>query len=315
MNRRSRLERLRRLYLVGCAGLTVAWLLGQLAQTAPWPLDLLSYLPAAPIAVFLLIAAAHLRGPGRRRARWAALLGAGVLTVHVAVVDMAKTPPGDGHSADAAIGSYRLVQWNLFRDYLAWAPKIERLRQLEADVYVLNEVPRHVSRGETALRFGPGFTYAMEGALDSQMVIGCRGTVTAQSYETWGRASALWADCDIDAQKLRILAVDMPASPLEARRPLLEKLWADIEERRPDLVAGDFNTPRRAGLLRHPPAGYRHAFEAVGSGWPYSWPTPISFLAIDQCLFAPTIEALDLRYVSTWNSDHRLQIFDFAVVP
>ncbi|MEO1085017.1 MAG: endonuclease/exonuclease/phosphatase family protein, partial [Acidobacteriota bacterium] len=105
---------------------------------------------------------------------------------------------------------------------------------------------------------------------------------------------------------LDVLAVDIAASPLIPRRPLVDQLYAEIARRRPDLVAGDFNTPARAGLLRTPPAGYLNAEHTVGRGWTATWPVPFPALTLDQILLGERLEPLRLHSTSTASSDHRL---------
>jgi hypothetical protein len=204
--------------------------------------------------------------------------------------------------------SLKLVHWNVFRNYLPWSAKIERLRAAGAQVYVLNEVPRQVSRGNWALRLGPNMDYA----LADSMVVACQGRVLAHRFEHHGGLSILEADCRVEGRRLRVMAVDMPADPTVVRGPLLERLVATIEARRPDLVAGDFNAPRRSLRLRHLPEGYVHAYEAVGSGWPFTWPMPWPVLAIDQCIVGPAIRPYEHRYVSVLASDHRMQVLRFG---
>jgi endonuclease/exonuclease/phosphatase family metal-dependent hydrolase len=75
-------------------------------------------------------------------------------------------------------------------------------------------------------------------------------------------------------------------------------------------VLGDFNAVRRATQLQSLPEGYRHAYDAAGSGWSYTWPVPIPFLAIDHCLIGPRIQPIEY-VLGTAHSDHRWQRLDF----
>ncbi|MEO1367414.1 MAG: endonuclease/exonuclease/phosphatase family protein [Acidobacteriota bacterium] len=273
----------------------VAWIVGHGLHDAPWPLDLLSYVPAAPLAPALLLLAALSRG--RRRA--AAAVAAAAVVAYVVTVDVRRGPEL------AAAGDDRLtaVQWNVAHGFVGWRAALERLRRLDADLYVLNELPRHVVRGETALRLGPGYTYIF-GDLTG---IACRGELGDTSFEAADGLALLHGRCRrLDGRTLDVLAVDVAASPLVPRRPLIERLHAEMAARRPDLVAGDFNTPARAGLLRTPPAGFVNTEHTAGRGWTATWPVPFPVLALDQILLGERLEAIRLEETSTASSDHRL---------
>jgi len=97
-----------------------------------------------------------------------------------------------------------------------------------------------------------------------------------------------------------------------ARDPVLREINALIEQHQPDLVIGDFNAPRRSWGLSQLPDGYRHAFDTVGRGCGYTWPSFAPMLAIDQCVTGPRIAPVNYELRTTLASDHRLQVFDGA---
>lgn len=305
--------------------LTLGWGVGRVVGDRGLLSGLLFYIPTpVMLLIWMAWALGSWRGGeagGRHRSvrgryRHALALVASALVSFFAVELLSREmhwrigPSGESRLESRAAGgaSLVLVHWNVFRNYLPWSAKIERLRAAEAQVYVLNEVPRQVSRGNWALRLGPNMDYA----LADSMVVACQGRVLAHRFEHHRGLSILEADCRVEGRRLRVMAVDMPADPAVVRGPLLERLVATMEERRPDLVAGDLNAPRRSLRLRHLPEGYVHAYEAVGSGWPFTWPMPWPVLAIDQCMVGPRIRPDQHRYVSTPASDHRLQILRFG---
>lgn len=290
------------------------------------------YIPTPVPFVACAVSVGLLLKNAPRRALLAALLSV-TLATHWAVTEVKWVRPGPDEVPGTEISgseisgsqTLRLVHWNVFRNYLPWKYKIDRLRRLEGDVYVLNEVPREVTRGNWALKLGPGMDYAM-GQL---MVVACRGRVLNRELETEPGLITLWVECAMhppeplesmpteaalgqNPRVLSILAVDMSADPLMARDPVLARLVAKIGTRKPDLIAGDFNAPRRSRRLQQLPAGYRHAYETVGRGWPYTWPVPLPLLAIDQCIFGPHIAPTSFHY-RTGSSDHRLQVFGFEI--
>ncbi len=346
--------------------LTGLWSAGRLLGDGTWWSGLLFYIPT-PVPITACVAGAVLLWKSTLRKAGIAGLVAVLLTIHWASTEVnwvrptsqklpgtsqklpgtsqklpgtsQKLPgtsqklPGTSQKLpgtnDSKPQELRLVHWNVFRNFLPWQHKIERLRRLEGDIYVLNEVPRQVTRGNWALKLGPGMDYAM-GQL---MVVACRGKVLSHELEVDPGLITLWVQCalapadapgtDLDEtvaatlhretepRALSILAVDMSANPFMARDPVLARLVAKIEDRRPDLIAGDFNAPRRSRRLQQLPNGYRHAYETTGRGWPYTWPVPFPLLAIDQCIFGPRIEPHGFRYLSTASSDHRVQVFEF----
>ena len=101
------------------------------------------------------------------------------------------------------------------------------------------------------------------------------------------------------------------------RHPLLERVLAMIGARVPDLVLGDFNAPRRSLALSRLPAGFRHAYDAAGSGWSATWPAALPLLAIDQTIVGPRLVVRRYTLRTTRISDHRLQLteLDFGEPP
>lgn len=297
------------LFYVPTPVLAVSWL-----AMAAWLSFLRARAPAPAPALGPALGPTPLPKPSPKPSQWLALLAAVVgllLAVELATVEIqwsrpAARPPSTEFSSELA-----LVHWNVFRNYLPWKRKIERLRAAAAQIYVLNEVPRQVSRGNWALRLGPNMQYAMA----NLSVVACQGAVLGQESHFYDGLSVLEVDCRIEGQQLRIFAVDMPADPLVARDPLLARLVERIELRRPDLVAGDLNAPRRSLRLQPLPTGYAHAYEAAGAGWPFTWPSPLPVLAIDQCFFGPRIAPSHHRFVRTLASDHALQVFRFSISP
>jgi len=111
--------------------------------------------------------------------------------------------------------------------------------------------------------------------------------------------------------------VNVISSPRVPRDPLLQRIVAMIESHDPDLVLGDFNSPRRSRALARLPAGFRHAYDASGTGWSSTWPARLPLLAIDQTIVGPRLAVRGYRLQTTRISDHRLQVteLDFEVPP
>ena len=123
--------------------------------------------------------------------------------------------------------------------------------------------------------------------------------------------------CVIDGRALGVLAVNVISSPKVPRDPLLARIIEIVEQRSPDLILGDFNSPRRSRALARLPEGFRHAYEAGGAGWSSTWPAGLPLLAIDQTIVGPRLAVRDYSLRTTRISDHRLQLtdLDFALPP
>jgi endonuclease/exonuclease/phosphatase family metal-dependent hydrolase len=117
----------------------------------------------------------------------------------------------------------------------------------------------------------------------------------------------------VGARPLTLLLGHLPSSLLIARHPRLQEIRSLIEMHHPDLIVGDFNTPRRSWVFAHLPKGYAHAYDVAGSGWSYTWPVPCPLWAIDQCIVGPRVEAIRYELHSKWASDHRLQRLQFRL--
>ena len=153
------------------------WLAGRLLGDGSWWTGLLYYIPT-PVPIVACAAAAILLRRARPRHALLALVLTLMLTTHWASTEVRWTRSVDS-AANTDLPTLRLVHWNVFRNFLPWQGKIERLRRLEADIYVLNELPRQVARGNWALKLGPGMDYA-QGQL---MMVACRGKVLSQKLE------------------------------------------------------------------------------------------------------------------------------------
>jgi endonuclease/exonuclease/phosphatase family metal-dependent hydrolase len=114
-------------------------------------------------------------------------------------------------------------------------------------------------------------------------------------------------------QPILILAVDIASNLSQPRGPSLRRVADMLQEYRPHLVLGDFNTPRHSSHLTPPAKGYRHAYWVAGKGWSYSWPAIFPMLAIDHALISDSVTLHRYRLANTLLSDHRPQILEFSL--
>lgn len=87
-------------------------------------------------------------------------------------------------------------------------------------------------------------------------------------------------------------------------RPVTDDLLAALKGE-PDLLIGDFNTPRGSRSLRHMTEGMRDTFVEAGRGWSATFPRSRPLWAIDQAYVGPGLRALDSRVVDLGLGSHR----------
>lgn len=122
---------------------------------------------------------------------------------------------------------------------------------------------------------------------------------------------------------ITICYVDLPSDPLMSRwttaalvRQQLDKLEnASPSERpvpKPDIMVGDFNTPRGAASLSHIARGMTHAFDQAGHGDIASFPRRSPLLHIDHLFLLPQLRATRYELAQPVMGDHWLQWADIV---
>lgn len=295
------------------------WAIGQLLRDRTLATAWAFYLPSAVVlGILLLLAAFEVL---RRRRRQAVVLLLLALPPALAVLLVENRWQGRPEAVRSEVASdaadrradLRVVAWNV-----ADFPRgVERaaalLRALDPDLVLLSEAPGKPPL-ELEHRLGGGLRLTPLGS----MAIFARGEPLAVEWlareDELQVAFVRWPIAD---RRLGVLAVNVISSPRVPRDPLLERVLAMIEARAPDLVLGDFNAPRRSLALARLPAGFRHAYDAAGSGWSSTWPAALPLLAIDQTIVGPRLVVRGYSLRTTRISDHRLQLteLDFEIPP
>lgn len=205
----------------------------------------------------------------------------------------------------AASRPLRLIHWNICRSRSLWPRQRSLLRSCEPDVIVLSEITDVVRDADF-----PGYQVLRR----KNMLVAARGPMSATgSLVPHGVLHAFLVQCELPGQRLHLLIGDMASPPRLPRHPYLTPMMRIAEERGADIIVGDMNAPRRSLAFSEMSGGFRHAYEAAGSGWSYTWPVPVPVLAIDQCICGARLTALNYDLRSTTLSDHRLQVLDFLV--
>lgn len=290
-----------------------AWALGQLTRDANWACGLLFYIPSPLVVATMIIAAVvHFRAHRPRRATVLIALALAPLAAVLFAENRFFARPEPATTNISPSAPLRVVHWNVMSGRLGWDAITSDLRDRHADLYILSEIPDSLDTERFAAKLGPEYRCVRF----PPMAAAARGGFASGRWlvrrRTGRIARVVWTS---DRGRLTILAADLTSRLGVARDPLLRELVELIREERPDLVAGDFNAPRRSRALAELPAGWTHAYEAVGRGWSYTWPVPCPLWAIDQLITGPRIQPLRYELDSTLRSDHRLQSLDFLTTP
>ena len=115
------------------------------------------------------------------------------------------------------------------------------------------------------------------------------------------------AEIDLEGHLLRILLVDLDASPRFDRRGLINAVFraASSSSDVPTIVMGDFNTPIDSRWFDRVRARFRHVYEAAGSGMFLTWPAELPLVGIDHIWVSHEIEPRCASIDSYGTSDHR----------
>lgn len=114
---------------------------------------------------------------------------------------------------------------------------------------------------------------------------------------------------------LTIYLIDLPSDPLAPRYRNAQRIRRILDAARsgsdplppPDLIVGDFNTPRRAASMALITDPLTHAHALAGHGRSATWPRGFPLLHIDHAFVGTRLRALEYRILPTPVSDHLAQ--------
>ncbi len=284
--------------IAATGSLCAVWFAGQILKDRTWLTGLMFYVPTPLLAGWLLLLGISILRRTPHSKLWAALLAFPLVFLLCAENHWRRvsTPP-------TGVTTLRLVHWNLCRTAMGWDAQRTVIESLQPDIIVLSETTADVAEADF-----PGFDILrMQG-----MLIAARGRLTASRSLVRGRVlEAFQIRCELSTGPLDVMIADMTSNLNVHRDVYLQPLLKVMRDLQPDLVVGDFNAPRRSLAFSSLPNGFRHAYDAAGSGWSYTWPVPVPFLAIDQCILGSGVIPAAYQLRSTLLSDHRIQILDF----
>jgi vancomycin resistance protein VanJ len=285
------------------AALFGLWVVGQIVRDRTWFTGLCFYFPSPLCAALLILGAGWLLWRSRRRL--------GLIMALLAVTPLLTALFAENHwdarQQNASSQDLRLVHWNVLYHRMGWQRIHSRMGEENADFYLLSEVWPSADIDVMAKMLGDDYTALWLG----NMAVMARGELELVERSHVNGARPYLVRWRHNGKTLLVLAVDVHANVFGKRVPVMQGLCALIQEHQPDIVAGDFNTPRLSVGLRDLPEGYRHAYDAAGSGWSYTWPVPAPMLAIDQCIAGPRVDPVRYAIHATTLSDHCMQVFDF----
>jgi vancomycin resistance protein VanJ len=292
--------------------LIAAWAVGQFVRDRNHFTALMFYFPTPVLATWLLTFAWF----SKRRRRFYLALAIAPLGMLLGVENQWIRPSIQGteflrSGGDSDFGSavpaaertpLRLVHWNLCHGLMGWEKQWQHLESLQADVIVLSEIPEPFD----ARTLSDWEVLTVRG-----MAVACHGTMTKSGTLIRGGAlHAFHVTCHLADGPLEVMIADMTSNIRVPRDPFLRPFVGLLAERKIDVSLGDFNAPRRSLAFSELPPGFRHGYDAAGTGWSCTWPVPFPMLAIDQCIVGPRLKPIRYDLDSTLLSDHRIQILD-----
>jgi endonuclease/exonuclease/phosphatase (EEP) superfamily protein YafD len=235
----------------------------------------------------------------RRRAALAACAGAILLGGWQLGVSWFRHVP--------AKGEVRLLLWNTKNGSRGWERISAAAAACEPDVVCLIEAQKPGAELEKAL---PAIEWRR---LRDGMVAGFRGTILETEEADLGRGSkAAAVRGTVRGRALSVVLVDLSSNPFRPRGPAFERLEDFIGRVKPDLVCGDFNTPRDSALFDAWRGRRIHAFEAAGDGLDLTWPMPFPVLSLDHAWSTARLVPRACRHEGSWASDHRAVVAEFS---
>lgn len=283
-------------------------------------------------------------GRGRwvwRRARQSAGVGLVLVGIYAAAVELRVQ--GFFLRPASAGPTVRILNWNataVERTEQVSGPVLAQ----NPDVAIIVNLAGTVHRHELFDAFGPplALVQANEVTIMSRLQISRYGYLVMnlpglkRGYwhdEDPDPGRALYFELDTTAtlgRPMVVWVIDMPSDPRLSRRDLFARASAAIRSWRgtqinrdtlgrytmepgeaafpePDIILGDFNTPRGSGSISLLTGGLASAFDQAGAGWSGSWPRAAPVFHIDQMFVAPWLRAWGYRVVDPTFGYHRMQ--------
>ena len=133
---------------------------------------------------------------------------------------------------------------------------------------------------------------------------------------------AAFIEVTIDGSPRIVWLIDLPSDPSIPRHVMLrlagEKIGAHNDGAgfpEPDVIVGDFNTPRGSRSLGNIVGDADSAFDRAGSGWSATWPRAFPLWHIDQVFVDDAVSVRAHRVLDMGLGEHRGVIVDLDWKP
>jgi hypothetical protein len=248
--------------------------------------------------------------------------------------------------APARGGDLRVVYWNLAVDPGAVHPE-RKVLDREPDLAVVANPRWDSSRGPLLEALGglggaDGDPSAVHLLFRGEIVVATRGRITRYGQATFDmgttepedRGVVLFVEiAGIAARPTVVWVVDLPSAPAHWRMEVARRARGAVGAWRgpamaaddtgrwvpqvdpgpfpgPDVVLGDFNTPRGSASLGVLAPGMAESHEAAGRGVGSTWPRPMPLLPIDLLFAGGDYRVRGHRVVDPGSGRHRMLVVE-----
>lgn len=242
----------------------------------------------------------------RDRRRWAKLLLAG-LTIVALVLSAGqyrwRPEASAGTPAQAETpGDLTFLFWNPARGALGTQRVLEYLRNCDADLIALVEAPL-----DPQIDWSAELPRYAVSHIDDGIMLAVRGRILGIAHWRYDEGSSRRRfDVEVDGHRLWVLVPDLRSSLYRSRQQSMQKLVEDaaVLSDRPAVIAGDFNLPSDSVWFQPLRKTWTQAFEEVGTGWPGTWPSPLTVMDLDQVWVNRHVRVRRCELDHTLCSDH-----------
>lgn len=300
------------------------WLIGRVATDTILLTQYLFWLPTpivAGVGVVLCLLAWAWRPPGRI-ARLGVRTGTVAVALMVVFLLVVETRLGRGGGAigqsPPPAGSVRVLSWNVGGDPLAdplpevasWHPDLAILANLSWKYRPERPAALAGSPLEAAAWHHLGrFLILTPHPITRTGIIDLGLEASRRGDGLIDPGQAVFIEVTIDGSARVVWIIDLPSDPSRHRGVMTRSARARIDAAdpafpAPDLIVGDFNTPRGSGSLRRIVGEADSAFERAGSGWSATWPREFPLWHIDQVFVDKTVGVRAHRVVDLGPGTH-----------
>ncbi len=320
---------LRFLSAAAFAAMLGVWAVGSWVGERWWPCAIVTYIPQAPFGMppVILFAWALWLRDGR-----SVLLNFLTLAVFLFGPMGYRIRPEKGHDSPIL----RVMTYNIRGGTWNLDKVLATIRHARPDVLCLQEARTNTATGssdlEARIRSGlPGYV----GYRKESIMTLCRTDTVEFGHETLmaGRRSRplVWAEVRAGPRTVTVANVHFVLSSpigsaariglrryteeaIEVRMAQAKALLAAVRRRQgPIIVCGDFNTPPRGIVYGMLADAWTDAAGSVGSGFGYTFASPMPVLRIDYVWLSSDLRAVRTSVPASTGSDHRPVVADIAL--